>query len=74
MTTTSRYKGNVRFLKEDGVILEVDTPEGLIVKGMELDGCEAEGAAQLHREVGDYLVGFEKSGLVAEVVRKTVGG
>lgn len=74
MTTTSRYKGNVRFLKEDGVILEVDTPEGLIVKGMELDNCEAEGAAQLHREVGDYLVGFEKSGLVAEVVRKTVGG
>ena len=42
MKTTSIYKGNVRFLKEDGVVLEVDTPQGLIAKGMEQKEKEGE--------------------------------
>lgn len=68
MKTTSIYKGNVRFLKEDGVVLEVDTPQGLIVKGMELK--EKSGEATLNREVGEYLVGFSKGGIVEKVVRR----
>ena len=61
MKTTSIYKGNVRFLKEDGVVLEVDTPQGLIVKGMELK--EKDGESALNREVGEYLVGLAKVAL-----------
>ena len=68
MKTTSIYRENVRFLKEDGVVLEVDTPQGLIVKGMELK--EKEGEAVLNREVGEYLVGFSRGGIVEKVVRR----